>query len=349
MPSAGDTANLRPNLRTLAQLRDKRGAKLSYDRNGGLFSIQEKGKWQSIARTFSRDSVTSEENFGAPMRELFAAAHAQIGVGADPITQAEITLALDGLKALRASYFGDYDKLTTLDSVIADAKLGVKKEPGHGISLRQRYAQYVTFGLAQAMFLPQSNSGVCYSFTVHWARRILMGKASFSDSEFHPTQLGPRDKERIMKKVDRWIRPMQAELKDWEMSQFGTTVMHLGRAEGDTRFHIYGKMFVLSVTDRHLIAADARGSQVMRAVLDVAKAQQAQFTIFIINFSKGTQAHAIGIHLKGALHFFDPNAGEFDFPDGSDADLTSFLDDWYKAFYSAGWADWGLEGVRQRG
>jgi len=100
MPSAGDSNNLRPNLRTLAQLRTKLGAKLSYDKNRGRFSIQEAGIRQSLTRTFSSDSVKSEEYFEKPIRELFAAAHAE---RADRDDDDDFTDALAGLKSLRKS------------------------------------------------------------------------------------------------------------------------------------------------------------------------------------------------------------------------------------------------------
>ena len=96
---------------------------------------------------------------------------------------------------------------------------------------------------------------------------------------------------------------------------------------------------------------------VYRAAFNVARAQP--FRIFLVNFSQAEQAHTIGIHLGegGALHFFDPNCGEFDFPDDSAADLKSFFDEWWQAFYMIPrhgrlvqhWEHWGLEGVRRRG
>ena len=75
------------------------------------------------------------------------------------------------------------DKLAKLDAVIKDAELGVKKDPDYVIELRNSYKQYLKFGFAQVMFLPASDPGVCYSFTVHWARRILMGKTYFGKGE----------------------------------------------------------------------------------------------------------------------------------------------------------------------
>src|SRR5208282_5582212 len=113
MPSPGDSNNLQPNLTTLTQLASKpSGSKLSYDKDRGRFSIQEKGFRQTLARTFSSDSVAKEEYFGEPMRELFAAAHSE---GHD------VTQALNGLRALRNSYTGE--KLATLNAVIEDAEL----------------------------------------------------------------------------------------------------------------------------------------------------------------------------------------------------------------------------------
>jgi len=55
----------------------------------------------------------------------------------------------------------------------------------------------------------------------------------------------------------------------------------------------------------------------MEAVLAKARLASAYYNIFIVIFRKTRSAHAIGIRLDGALHFFDSNIGEFAFPDGS--------------------------------
>lgn len=39
------------------------------------------------------------------------------------------------------------------------------------------------------MFLAESNPGVCYSFTAHWARRILMGKTYLGVSSKKQTEV----------------------------------------------------------------------------------------------------------------------------------------------------------------
>jgi len=238
MPSPGDPNNLQPNLTTLAQLGNKPGSKLSYDKNRGRFSIQEPGFFsQSLPRTILKESVTSEEDFGAPIRELFAAAHAE---------NHDVTQALNGLMALRQSYTGE--KLRVLNAVIEDAELGVKKDPAGVIRLRERYQQYLKFGFAQVMFLPGSNPGVCYSFTIHWARRILIGKTYFGEGQL---TLDAEEKARVMRKVDRTIRPLQAELKNWKKTAFGTAVMHLGT--NDERFEKYGNLFVFPVGNEQTI------------------------------------------------------------------------------------------------
>src|ERR1700676_4974254 len=122
MPSPGGRANLQHNLATLAQLRNKPGSKPSYNPDTGRFSIDEQGFLQPLIRTLWRDSVTSEEYFGEPIREIFAAAHAEVR---------DVTQALAGLQSLRNSYTGE--KLAILDAVIKDARLGVKKKEGGGL------------------------------------------------------------------------------------------------------------------------------------------------------------------------------------------------------------------------
>jgi hypothetical protein len=340
MPSAGDRDNLRPNLQTVAGLTGKIGAKLSYNKATGRFSIQEAGKLQSLARTFSRgqDSIENEEYFGAPIRELFAAAHAQ---------REDVDRALEGLKSLRDSYPVSFPASSTaakkrgiLEDLIEDAELGVKKERAHGIGLRRRYAKYVIFGFAQEMFLPESVAGVCYSLTVHWARRILMGKTHFGISKKTPDQvslftLDANQKGRIMRKVDRDIRPLHAALKEYvnvnQVSRPGLAMMKVAEIP---RFAKYGDISVdLALRQSQPIEADAHGSQVVGELLRVAKSKPIH-TIFLVNFGNVTKAHTIGIRLNGTtLHFFDPNCGEFAFREAFEVDRESFLDDWWQTFY----------------
>src|SRR5262245_2571729 len=75
MPAAGDALNIEPNLRTLASLGSRKGAKLSYNPTTGRFSVQDAGFFQqSVARTFSGESVLDEARFRQPLLELFRAA-----------------------------------------------------------------------------------------------------------------------------------------------------------------------------------------------------------------------------------------------------------------------------------
>src|SRR4029077_13794732 len=129
MPSAGDLSNLWFNLVVLGQVGDKPGNKLSYKPDAGRFSIDEESRIpgiQGLTRTLWNDSVKTEKYFGEPIRELFAAAHGEIGGAIQP---QDITNALNGLRALRNSYTGQMQKLAILDAVIQDAELGVKKDP----------------------------------------------------------------------------------------------------------------------------------------------------------------------------------------------------------------------------
>ena len=154
MPSAGDSTNLGPNLRTLAQLRNKPGAKLSYDTNRGRFSIQEAGIRQSLARTLSSNSVKNEEYFGRPIRELFAAAHTELD-GED----VDVTDALEGLRALRNSYRGEEEKLEVLDAVIEDAELGMRKDPAKATEVA---TQSVFISKAGCISLIRTLENLCF-------------------------------------------------------------------------------------------------------------------------------------------------------------------------------------------
>jgi len=69
-------------------------------------------------------------------------------------------------------------------------------------------------------------------------------------------------------------------------------------------------------------------------------------SIFVLVLKKGQGGHAVGIHPDNGLHFFDPNFGEFLFPDSSDRDKQTFLDTWLRA-YGSTFDRWGLDGVKR--
>ncbi|MDQ6433530.1 YopT-type cysteine protease domain-containing protein [Mesorhizobium sp. LHD-90] len=355
MPSPGDPGNLAFNLATLAQLANKPpGSKLSYSPSTARFSVDEPGKLQGVIRTIWRDSITNDEYFGTPIRELFAAAHVNkvadhVNKVAGQVNKNDIDNAISGLKTLRTSYANDQAKLAKLNATIEDAKLGMKEDPAVNQQLRKDYPQYLLYGFAQAMFLPESNSGVCYSFTVHWARRILMGKANFgirkNQPAVHPLTLDKAEKKRMMKKVDSTIRDMQSDLKQWRPNQFGTAVKQV--ATDNQKLAKYSSLNIYSCSnDPQLIDDTASGSEVIKAVRRKAKAENNadnNVEIFLVNFApkNGRSGHTIGIHLDGGLHFFDSNFGEFRFPPGC-ADRDRFMNDWWR-FYS--WGSWKMEGV----
>jgi hypothetical protein len=342
MASPGDSANLQHNLTILAQLGTQEG-KLSYSPSTGRFSIDAPSPIQGVIRMVFRDSVTSNEYFGKPIREVFAAAHAK-AKGSD------VAAALNGLKTLRNSYT-EQGKLEILNEVIEDAERGVlQKDPRRAIEIRKKYQQYLKFGFAQAMFLPESNRGVCYSLTVHWARRILLGRTYFGvrkssplSEEKPPLTLNADQAKRIMKKMDI-IRPLHAKVeakaKEWNLSSGGTAMM--AAIDADLRFKKYGELNIKPVMEQDQSIADtARGSEVMETVLGLAKTYRGA-TIFLLNLNLADGGHTIGIHLDGLLHFFDPNIGEFAFPTGFDKALEEFLDEWLERYSIK---SFGLEGV----
>jgi hypothetical protein len=342
MPSPGDRANLKDNLETLAELRSKpRGSRLTYDKTRARFSIQEPGIRQSL----SRDQIENEEYFGTPLRELFAAAYAE--------NHQDLNRALNGLRHLTEFYHGD--KLRTLEAVIEDAELGMRKDPAHAVNLRERYAKYVTFGFAQSMFLPHSNGGVCYSLTVHWARRILMGKTFFGVSEDAQNEevrlltLNRAQKVRMRNKF-RKVQPLHAALKAEGLgTEFGNAFMIVAR--GNERLRKYSNINILAAGNRQPIQQRERGSEIMTTIMTAAG--ESGYRVFLVSFSKDQEGHTIGIHRSGILHFFDPNLGEFSFPKGSNpGDVWSFLDDWWETFYTVRrvnyYTHWDLEGARLR-
>jgi hypothetical protein len=285
MPSPGDPDKLVPNLDTLAQLASKPGSKLWFDKERGLFSIQEKGLRQGLKRSFTKQSVTSEELFGSPIRDLFAAAATALFDGRHQQDSLNLRAlrdnAVKGLKALRDNtYANDQTKKNALAAVIEDAELGPKKDPDAMIRLRERYHGYLRYGFAQVMFLPESNGGVCYSFVLYWAERIRRGKIEFGMSKYGeikaysgsnvPLTLDFMHKVRISNKVDTTIRPLQEEMRAYQRSTWATAVMNAVRTEPFSRK--YGDLFIVACTDADKTIPDTvRGSEVMNEVLNVAR------------------------------------------------------------------------------
>jgi hypothetical protein len=342
LPKPDDPSNLDNNLYTLTRLlQSPEGSKLSYDRGTGRFSIQKPGALQGLARTLSHDTITSEEYFGGPIRAVLSAAYpGRYRVGS------MFNTALDGLRSLRQSYAGN--KRAALDAVISDAEHGTNKDTRGSIRLRKEYKSFLIFGFQQAMFLPSSHHGICYALTIDWGRRILGGKASFAMSSKQDrvalktrTTFDAEQKARMMKKVDSRVRDLQAGILKTSIERGvqprkAFELIAPGRQFGAK----YGNLRVFPcVTVPQAIAADAAGRGVLADVRRAARERLGQdgSRIFIVNFKCkiiGAGGHAIGIHLPGdGLHFFDPNIGEFWFPEPASRKQDAFLDDWWESFY----------------
>jgi hypothetical protein len=351
MPSSGDPNNLLPNLDTLSMLEIKPGSKLSYNEKTGRFSIHEAGKLQGIGRAFSKNSVLNEAKFGAPIREIFAAAHTAVDDPTLGIRKAHIDAALRGLLALADTYAGEPDKRAIMDAVYRDAQAGARKDSAVLINLRAKYQNYVLFGFTQGMFT-QSAAGVCFSFTVHWARRILLGKPNFGFSK-HTGQSPPIltledvQKRRMKQKIDRAIAPMHKYIKTQRAKHYGEVVVDIASAGTNDRYAKYYTELAIYPSE-HEVPIDAHnqiGSWIINQVVQIAITEQARTdaSVFVVALKNYVPpGHSIGIHVEttpngsiepGALHFFDPNIGEFLFPPGSDHAKEEFLNEWWALMY----------------
>lgn len=347
MPSPADAANLSTNLDVFRNLRTAaQGSKVWFNESTGRFSLQESGGWQSFTRTFSSQTVTSERYFGDPVRDVFAAARAQIGGGV--VTQQAFDEAVAGLKALRNSYADA--KLTALNRVIEDAELGVRRDVQGAIDLRTKYATFLLFGFSQRMFLPETNHGVCYSFTLDWARRILGGKASFGHSKKSAAvrgvvNLNAAQKARIMKKVIGRVAPLHADLSGYSAINFGNVATVVNAR--------YNHLLVGSVVrDAKPIGDTDTGKDILGAAVADAAGEPDRLFIFNVHKKGGGGGHAVGFELTAThLHFFDSNVGEFEFQWNAD-ELDQFFDDWWSGFYMIGsqqyFGSWTLDSVRLR-
>ena len=343
MPGAGDPSVLDDNLGILASLRELKGVKLSYDIATGRFTVQEPGWLQSVSRTLAGDSVTNEEKFRKPLRELFAAARNQYG------DDAIINVALSGLNSLRNSYSDDVQKLKVLNEVIDDVSRWGKEESEAVLGLRRKYLRYLVYGFSQDMFLSNS-PGVCYAFTCDWARRILLSrKASFAEGKKDTvsqlnSSLDAAQRARMMKKVDSRIRPLQeaseAMMKSKKLSH-AETVMRLGQS--DLRFTMYHDLLIAHrCTAPTNVGIDESGETLIQTVMAEAYSVATDTEVFIVNIvpkkivnEKGEQepGHAFGIEKSDGLHLFDSNVGEFHFRLGADEPRNDFLNEWWRVLY----------------
>jgi hypothetical protein len=349
MPSPGDPAHLKANLKEIAALPGRgTGAKLDYDPKTMRFSVREGELLQGLWRAISGDSVTNESTFGGPIREVFAAAHARAGQDAE-IQSLQIQ-ALNGLEFLRKTYAGNAEKLQVLNRVIVDANLGMKEDPEALQNLRNSYRKYLVYAFTQSMFIEEDCQGVCDAFTLDWARRILIsGKRSFAVSK-HSTQpaanrvtLDWSEKKRMMDKVDKRIRPMQDALVKGKQEglQYGPKNLAEDERYGD-KYRSFARLDSVdwgngSIRDK------APGSEVMSAIL--AKARKGVELwgngcfVFVISLkvkkSGAPGGHAIAFRLgpEDEVHFFDPNIGEFGFLLGSSDPQRNFWNEWWTLLY----------------
>jgi hypothetical protein len=351
MPTAWDPANLLPNLQALAGLSTAAaGSKLSYNNATGRFSIQGPGFFrQTLARTFSSDSVESEEHFARPVKGVFQAARQQIGAA---VSQVQFNNALAGLKALRAAYSGQPEKLGKLDAVIADIENPLVGESDDFVSFRKRYKRYLIYSVSMGPVLRRSDVGICQAFVIDWARRILGGKASYAVSkkrheEYGPDTSLPADEQaRMARKVDTRLRSFQQHLDkkgsmDYrDMKRAVTSFGRPGRPEDDRP---YGDLILGRLAwDDFREDDEPMGREVLSAAVKACNRYSKNLAMLSLlgkikevapdRFT--AEGHAIGLDLSGhGVHIFDPNMGEFIFPPGSDA-LGDFCDDLWRRLYA---------------
>jgi hypothetical protein len=117
----------------------------------------------------------------------------------------------------------------------------------------------------------------------------------------------------------------------------------------DERFSKYADLkieSIISTSHPKKIAPNWSGSDFISEVLRIAR-NNADCSIFILNLKGGQMGHAVGIHPEtGGLHIFDPNFGEFVFPDGSDQDKQTFFNIWLRSYRDT-FDGWGLDGVKR--
>ena len=334
MPSPGDETNLVPNLMTIGNLPDHgAGAKLGYDATTKRFYVHKGDLLQGVRRTVSGDSVLNDKSFGIPVREVFAAAISR--AWGDESMASRITSALRGLEFLRdTTYAGDDDKVRTVKGVIDDALFGFRLESRGGVRFRARYRKFLVYGFSQGMFVDISQ-GVCHGFALDWARRVLLAnKPSYAHSKHRvsgvpdpPLTLNRTEKIRMMKKVAGRIGPLQEAYGRRRASEETYSV-------ADNPLH--SRLMVTEVWETVRFDVKEPGHLVMGKILESARNAGMNDGVFLLEFGGGLSAgHTVACRLlpKDAVHFFDPNIGEFLFPLGSSKPQSVFWDDWWQGLY----------------
>jgi hypothetical protein len=123
--------------------------------------------------------------------------------------------------------------------------------------------------------LPVGNDSVCHSFTVDWARRILVGrKSNWGISkrlpEARPITLDRHQKERIMSKVTGKIAPLQAELESYPKGQWANRIDDV--MSSNERFSKYADLkieSIISTSHPKKIAPNWSGSDFVSEVLRI--------------------------------------------------------------------------------
>jgi len=145
--------NVLANLDVLATLsRSPPGTKLSYDNGRQTFKVQLPGVGTSLARTFSRQSVESDEYFAQPIMQLFQQAKRE------DAAPEKVLSAYHGLEKLRESYAGDKDaKFAAIQKVLSEIKTLFPDLPTSGktnlADLRQELSKPAVLGPGLELFV----------------------------------------------------------------------------------------------------------------------------------------------------------------------------------------------------
>jgi hypothetical protein len=340
MPTAWDGSNLSHNLDVFQSLlKAPQGTKVSFDVTSGQFSIQSPGPLQTLARTFSRDSVESQEFFARPVTGLFQEARRKIGHG---VTQTAFDDALAGLKGLRTAYgdAGQAGKLVALDQVIKAVHL--VGEPNEFAAFRQKYRRHLVYGFSMSGLLRPNDVGICQAMTIDWARRILAGKGSYAVSkkrsqpyDARPEALSGAEQARMLRKVETRLNPLQAALDEKKSVDYRDIRHTLEKFAGKFEELITGR--VNKYDQQHAIRPLDTGGDILWDAVNHC-GEDGVSIVLLLGIIKVDRAegHALGVHRqKARLALFDPNVGEFSFaaPPAEKDDFQKFGDDLWKGLY----------------
>jgi hypothetical protein len=310
MPHIWDDNKVVANIGVLGKLFDSKvaGKKLDINSNGTLsiyipstFGIQG-------LRRFSQPSITSEDNFAAPIVKLFKKAKKE-GVANEVIEK-----AINGINSLKDTYKDNPTKKDAVNNLVLKIKGSLI--PGGLLDFIRDYKAFMApYSFAQMQFLESTSNGACMAFTYFW----IINK--YNDKEWYYTV------DYIIKNLDI-IKNFQIKYEKFPQLRVGGRIDYAAE-ELNLEEHQFEEV---KIDGGFKIIENYSGSQIFKNVLKAAR-QSDDPKLFIFTF-EGAKPHAMGLDFRDErIDFFDPNFGEIRFNTSQGKAFYNFCDHMWAHLY----------------